>query len=89
MSEGVLHLFEEPFVMKDLVAQPLDGRGDDGGLARVPDADGGHVRQAEDLGTHHFRRSAGLQHHISSNRNNDAYHNDDSLRQHQVHKSRS
>lgn len=47
--------------MEDLVAQPLDRRGYDGGLARVPDADCGDVRQAEDLGCHHFQRFSSAQ----------------------------
>ena len=62
-----LLLFEEPFVMEDLVAQPLDRRGYDGGLTRVPDADGGDVRQAEHLRAHHLRRLVGLQHHNDDN----------------------
>ena len=49
MLRKFLHLFEKPFVMQDFVAQPLNGRGDDSGLARVPDADRGHVREAENL----------------------------------------
>ncbi len=35
--------------MQDLVAQPLNGGGDDSGLARVPDADRGNVRETENL----------------------------------------
>ena len=53
--------------MENVVAEPLDRRGNDGGLARVPDADGGDVRQAEHLRAHHLRRLVGLQHHNDDN----------------------
>ena len=49
VQKKILHLFEEPFVMQYFVAQPLNGRGDDSGLTRVPDADRSHVREAENL----------------------------------------
>ena len=49
----VLPLSEEPFVLQDLVADPVHGR-DDGGV-RVPDVDRRHVRhgrRVHDVGRH-------------------------------------
>lgn len=65
-------MFEQPLVMEDLVAEPLNGRGDDGGLARVPDANGGHVRHAEQLGGHHFKTTMNnqSQNHITKEKHN-------------------
>ncbi len=59
-------------MMEDLVAEPLNGRGDDRGLARVPDANGGHVRHAEQLGGHHFKTIMNnrSQNHITKQKHN-------------------
>jgi len=54
-------------MVEDLVAQPLHRRRYDGGLARVPDADGGHVRQAEHFWRHHCtKRWTTTSHHDQS-----------------------
>ena len=58
----VLPLSEEPFVLQDLVADPVHGRYDGG--VRVPDVDRrhvGHGRRVHDVGRHdsQFRHSKG------------------------------